>query len=483
MKNLLWLFLFLSVSLTAQVQDTAALVGKFFGSQSGGGSGYWTVSGTFTDESGLYDSGQLQVGDILFFGDSGYGYFLPITEIVSATPPSFTVKISNVGITGVGAVPTGSGAIFKGRPNHLINPFASGLTNPDQQTYLAYAWDLIDNIGGGATYFPADGIDFLGSGTDSVAVDSSVMRYNILPAQLNDGTSTGYYRHNRAWGNQYNPAYNSGVFGYYSNMSYPGTANYVLYQERVVADAAVAGGGGFAGWDTQYDATGKFYTRLVTENLDGTSSFIALDKSGAAIGGDIGNGIFTYPLPGEDPPTGNDALAFWEWNGINHTARFVTADSAVQALVGPFTYQVTVTGANSGSNLFITSSKLGVTASYASNQLTVTIPAGNTVYAADWRLVAADVQASGDAGGVTNWTRVRFVGTPFNATIDDLRMPTVQKLAIPNSGALSLTNAATLDQDNNPAVSVTDVGSNAITIRIGGLSVGAQGFNLKITNL
>jgi len=480
MKNLLWLFLFLSVSLTAQVQDTAALVGKFFGSQSGGGAGYWTVTGTFTDESGLYDSGQIEVGDILFFGDAGYGYFLPITVIVSATPPSFTVRVSNVGITGVGAVPTGSGAIFKGRPNHLINPFASGLTNPDQQTYLAYAWDLIDNIGGGGTtYFPADGIQFL---SDSIAVDSSVMRYNIYPGQVNDGTSTGYWRHNNGWGNQWTSVTNGGEFIYHNKVvnDLPDQAQ---VEHTLTALPTLPGGGGIAQVLMTY-GPGGMYAHLEAYNTAGLGSEVQVGSAGnITIGGNAGAGVYIYELPAEELTLNVDEIAYWEWNGSTHVAKFLPVDSVVQAIAGPFTYQVTVSGANSGSNLFITASKLGVTASYASNQLTVTIPAGTTVHAADWRLVAADIQSSADAGGVTNWTRIRFEGTPFNTGLTDLRMPTVQKLAIPNSGALSLTNAATLDTDNNPAVSVTDVGSNAITIRVGGLSVGAQGFNLKITNL
>lgn len=102
---------------------------------------------------------------------------------------------------------------------------------------------------------------------------------------------------------------------------------------------------------------------------------------------------------------------------------------------------------------------------------------------ADWRLVAADVQASADAAGTTNWVLVEFQGTGGNTGVDDLRVPNIQKTSIPTSSALSITNAATLDIDNTPAISVVGASSNDIIIRVGGLSVGGQGYHLKFTEL
>jgi hypothetical protein len=157
-----------------------------------------------------------------------------------------------------------------------------------------------------------------------------------------------------------------------------------------------------------------------------------------------------------------------------------TYTNAPQALTK---YSVGITGANSGSTLTIVSYGAGVSASFASNKLTIVIPSGVQVMSADWRLVSADVQASADAGGVTNWVTVEFQGTGGNTGIADLNVPVMQKTAIPASGALSVTNAATLDLDNNPALSVVGVGSGNITLRIGGLSVGSQGFHAKFTNI
>ena len=117
MKNILIaISLLFSLGVSAQVVDTPRVVGKFFGSQSGAGtqSGtpYWEISGNFTDESGLYDSQGLKVGDVIFFADAGIGYHLPIISIQSATPPSFVIRVNRTGITGISAVPTTLGAVY-----------------------------------------------------------------------------------------------------------------------------------------------------------------------------------------------------------------------------------------------------------------------------------------------------------------------------------------------------------------------------------
>ncbi len=146
-------------------------------------------------------------------------------------------------------------------------------------------------------------------------------------------------------------------------------------------------------------------------------------------------------------------------------------------------YNVAVTGANSGSNLRVIATATGVTASYASNKITVVIPSGVRVLSADWRLVSADIQSSADAGGVTNWVQAEFQGTGGNTGVTDLRIPVVQKTSIPTSGALSVTNSASIDIDNNPAVTVVGATSGSITLRVGGISSGSQGYHLKFSQL
>jgi hypothetical protein len=146
-------------------------------------------------------------------------------------------------------------------------------------------------------------------------------------------------------------------------------------------------------------------------------------------------------------------------------------------------YNVAVSGANSGSNLRIKATGTGVTASYASNKITVVIPGGTKVFSADWRMVAADIQATGDAAGTTNWVLAEFQGTGGNTGVDDLRVPNIQKTSIPTSGAFSITNSGSIDIDNNPAISVVGAASGNIIIRVGGLSAGGQGYHLKFTEL
>ncbi len=166
-----------------------------------------------------------------------------------------------------------------------------------------------------------------------------------------------------------------------------------------------------------------------------------------------------------------------KWNG---SAWAPAADAGGASIAE---YNIAVTGANAGSNLRVTASNTGATASWNSGTNTLTInPNGTTILSADWRLVAGDVQATADASGATNWVLVRFTSTGGNTGISDIRIPTVQKASIPTSGAVSVTNAISLDFDNNPLTSVVDVSSGGITLRIQGLAVGAQGYQLKFTN-
>lgn len=142
MKKIIFAMLLISTSLAAQVEDVPLFSGKVFMSQTGAGAGYWEVSGTFEDQSGYYDAASIQVGDIVFFTDAGVGYHLPITVLVSATPPSFTVRINNTGIIGVAGVPTGEGVIYETSTSSLV-PFVSGITDPNQQTLLQYGMEKI----------------------------------------------------------------------------------------------------------------------------------------------------------------------------------------------------------------------------------------------------------------------------------------------------------------------------------------------------
>jgi len=134
-----------SLSAYSQIEDTPLFVGKYFGNQSGGGSGYWQVTGNFTDESGYYDATSIQVGDVLFFVDSGIGYHLPVTSIISASGSSFTIRVNNTGISGVAGVPNGPGGIYRANSPKGIWPFTAGLTASDQQTLNSFLIKRLNN--------------------------------------------------------------------------------------------------------------------------------------------------------------------------------------------------------------------------------------------------------------------------------------------------------------------------------------------------
>lgn len=142
---------------------------------------------------------------------------------------------------------------------------------------------------------------------------------------------------------------------------------------------------------------------------------------------------------------------------------------------------VTITGANTGAVLNVSATNTGTTASFVSGEYTIVIPPDESLIAAHLIVVTADVQASADAGGYTNWIRVKFEGTHANTTIGTLRVPQVQKCPLPSIDTLALDNAASIDNDNNPSVTVVGVSSNEVTIRISGLSVGSQGYLLSFT--
>ncbi len=173
MKKYIWLFLFaiLAVQSFSQVQDTPSFVGKYFGNQSGGGAGYWQVSGNFTDESGYYDATSIAEGDVLFFSDAGVGYHLPIDTIISASGSSFVVRVLNSAISGVSGVPNGAGAIYRPSSTKLLFPYTSGITNADQQTLNNYLIQKIEAISWQASIQFKDEGSNLGTQGTVTAVD------------------------------------------------------------------------------------------------------------------------------------------------------------------------------------------------------------------------------------------------------------------------------------------------------------------------
>lgn len=519
-KLIVILFTILSLPVFGQVQDTALLAGKAQFSQSGAGSGYWQVSGTFTDESGLNDAGGILAGDVLFFSDAGIGYFLPIIQVVSATPPSFTIRVSNVGITNIVSVPTTSGVIYRPSTGEYLT-FTAGISNPDQQTFQSRLAKKLDELSGGdgngiISALPLADVVIETDNTlqfkgDSAIPDSSQVSIftddlvfggrNLI--ELNGkgtGGLAGYQSFNSFsdYGYQYHLAFNN--FGD-EVRQYVGAARGARNDPKALNKGDRIGGTYFwaykaGGWrkvaviraevDSIYagaNPSARIIFGATSNNSPETSSQwrFEVNAQGTISHLDhrvgnilrIGSAASNYRLPsGTTPSATANVVNIMKW-------------TAGVPSFGPITndYEVTITGGNTGSKLYIRSDVTGVTANYSSNLLTITIPGNGKIHSADWRMVASDVQASADAGGVTNWTTVRFVNTSHNTSIADMRCPDVTKIAIPSSGSLSASNSATYDTDNNPAVSVIDVGGNAITVRVGGLSIGTQGFVLKFTQI
>lgn len=142
---------------------------------------------------------------------------------------------------------------------------------------------------------------------------------------------------------------------------------------------------------------------------------------------------------------------------------------------------VPITGSASGSVLNISATGTGVTASFVSGTFTINVPVGKSLISVHLLIRPSDVQVFPDAGGFTQWVKVRFVNPGGNSSLNDIRIPNVQKLALPSFGDVAENNAGAIDNDNNPFVSLVECLNGNITIRINGLSVGSQGYLLSFT--
>lgn len=145
-----------------------------------------------------------------------------------------------------------------------------------------------------------------------------------------------------------------------------------------------------------------------------------------------------------------------------------------------------VTSGTANSYMRVVATDAGATSSYASNEFTVTPPIGGRLLSLDLRLSSSDILTGADAGGFTNSIKVKFMNTGGNTdstNYTDIRIPSVQKVALPSTSPLAMNNSATFDLDNAPQVSVVSMGSGNITIRVSGLSIGTKGYHLKFSNI
>lgn len=147
MKNLFtFIFLlFLPAFVYSQNQSNRFVEGKVICTQISSGTNNFTVSCNFTDEGGLYDGTNIQIGDKLYFTDGGYGYFLPIDSIISLGPSTVVVRVSSTG-TGLGAIPNSIGFISSSTEHFGLFPFVSGISNADQQINSENTFYKIDSV-------------------------------------------------------------------------------------------------------------------------------------------------------------------------------------------------------------------------------------------------------------------------------------------------------------------------------------------------
>lgn len=192
-------------------------------------------------------------------------------------------------------------------------------------------------------------------------------------------------------------------------------------------------------------------------------------------------------LPGEDLPAKIITATPGSYSNANITiasdGRITSVSTGVGGGGSVSEANVTVTGANVGYSLRVVYSGASApTCSFASNKYTMVIPNNVRVLSADFLITGSDVQASADASGATNWVLFEFQGTGGNTGVANVRIPSVQKGAIP-SGTITITNAIAIDIDNNPALTVVGVASGNIILRASALAVGVQGYHLKFSNV
>ena len=239
------------------------------------------------------------------------------------------------------------------------------------------------------------------------------------------------------------------------------------FQDALVA-LLCGGGGGGGSVDLSYTAAA---TQGTVVNSGGNDATIPLATATNA---------------GLHPPT--PALTALTAAGVDQAADYIeiwdNSASAYKKILPTFVtagaitdYAATCTGCNSGSALRVRATGSGVTVTYSSNNFTVNIPSGVLLLDAHFIVTTADVQASADGGGFTDWITFTFntTGGDGNTGVTTLRTPQVQKVSIPSSGALAANNGASIDNDNNPAVMVIGASSNDLVIRLSGASVGSQG--------
>jgi hypothetical protein len=225
---------------------------------------------------------------------------------------------------------------------------------------------------------------------------------------------------------------------------------------------------------TDIQAKIQFADEGVNLGTDGT--VVKLDFVGDGVTATRVGNIVTITVPGATS-SGQPAIQ-WQDEGIDlgtpgeiDNIDFVGSSVNVSKSGSSLTVEIegtTLVEYDAGNGVRILATDTGVTASWSSGELTITSPSGVRIITASVSLAdGTNVQSGADAGGATNWIRVKFANTTgYNTTATNMKVPSVQKCFYA-SGAPSVSNAYSIDLDNNPNIAVVGVGSIQLLLEYG----------------
>lgn len=220
-------------------------------------------------------------------------------------------------------------------------------------------------------------------------------------------------------------------------------------------------------------------------NLGTDGTVVKVDFVGDGVTATRAGDIVTVTIPGST--TSEQPAIQWQDEGVDlgtpgeiDNVDFVGGSVNVTKSGSRLTVEIEGTSLveyDAGNGVRVLATDTGVTASWLSGELTITLPTGVRIITARVSLPdATNVQSGADAGGATNWIKVKFANTTgYNTTPTNMKVPSIQKCFYA-SGVPTVSNAYSIDLDNNPNIAVVGVVSNSITIRIWNLIIpnGAQ---------